>query len=126
MIAVFALCGVIALFSGLYVLEVHLRNKRSTAVIDFRQNLGKAVADGVFTAVTKDPDRPLTEEGFRWACYIALLKYWPGVTPEDAGDWLIEYASEPFGSDGYDWTFAGAQNLAREYVLDFGESESNE
>lgn len=121
MILVFVLCGIAAFFSGLYVVDAHIRNRQKTAINKFQQKFGEAIADGIFKSVTEDPKRPLTEAGFRWACYIALSRYWPDTMPEEASRWLMEYCDVPFGSDGYDWTFVGAQNLAREYVIDFGE-----
>lgn len=68
-----------------------------------------------------DPNQPLTELGFSWALSIALRKHWPQVDGKTAARWLWEYIDVPFGAKGYRWTYAGAQELALQYVQEFGE-----
>lgn len=84
--------------------------------------IGHAVAASVVKAVTNDPDKPLSEIGFRWACAIALKQHWPDLDIRTASYWLTDYIGVPVGTPGYDWTYSAAQDLAREYVGQFGEA----
>ena len=70
----------------------------------------------------REPDRPLTETGFSWALSIALRKHWPELDSKTAARWLRDYVGVPFGASGYRWTYAGAQELALQYVQEFGEA----
>ena len=69
-----------------------------------------------------DPNLPLTETGFSWALSIALRKHWPELDSKTAARWLRDYVGVPFGASGYRWTYAGAQELALQYVQEFGEA----
>lgn len=68
-----------------------------------------------------DPNLPLTETGFSWALSIALQKHWPEIDGKTAARWLWDYVDVPFGAKGYRWTYAGAQEIALQYVQEFGE-----
>lgn len=70
---------------------------------------------------SKEPNLPLTEVGFAWAFHLALKRRWPGIDAKTATHWLHEYLDMPIGTDGYDWTPAAAEDLAREFVSEFGE-----
>lgn len=83
---------------------------------------GKVVAESIVKAVAAEPDRQLSPIGFRWACAIALKKYWPDMDVRTAAYWLTDYVGVPIGTTGYVWTFSAAQDLAREYVEQFGEA----
>lgn len=83
--------------------------------------LADAIALGLIKAVTVDPNRQLTDVGFKLACGIALKKHWPQVTIKDGSQWLLDYVEVPIGSEGYDWSFSAAKDIAREYVSEFGE-----
>lgn len=83
--------------------------------------IGKVVAESIVKAVTAEPNKPLSPIGFRWACAIALKRYWPEMDVRTAADWLMDYICLPVGTAGYDWTYAAAQDLAREYIEQFGE-----
>jgi len=82
-----------------------------------------AVASAVVKSVTGDPDRQLSDVGFKWGCFIAMKQHWPDVTFQQAVDWLLEYIGVKIGTDGYDWSYAAAQCLAKEYVFQFGEGK---
>lgn len=102
------------------------------------QHVEKTVAETIETALSPErlepiivriaakrfaetPDAELTEAGFNLALGIALRKHWPHVSRHQATLWLLDYLGVPFGAAGYIWTPAAADDLARQYVTEFGE-----
>lgn len=69
----------------------------------------------------KDPNHRLSKVGFGWALSMALREHWPGLDNVTAAQTLWEYIDVPYGDPSFVWTFSGAQELAREYVEEFGE-----
>lgn len=98
-----------------------LFRRRAPAAI-LPELFGRVVAESIVKAVTADPNKPLSPIGFRWACAIALKRHWPDLDTRTAAYWLTDYIGVPVGTHGYDWTYAAAQDLAREYVEQFGEA----
>lgn len=94
------------------------------------QTVAKVVDEKLPTLVEKiitekherEPNLPLTEIGFSWALSIALRKHWPNLDGKTASRWLWDYIDVPFGAKGYRWSYAGAQELALQYVQEFGEA----
>lgn len=70
----------------------------------------------------REPNLELTNAGFGWALSIALRKHWPDIDRGTAARWLWEYVGVPHGRKGYEWTYAAAQEIAAQYVSDFGEA----
>lgn len=67
-----------------------------------------------------EPNKPLSAVGFTWAFALEIQRWWPNVPHKTAAEWLREYLDVPFGSDGYIWTAAAAEELAREYISECG------
>jgi hypothetical protein len=95
-----------------------MKDKRSIADM-----VDDAVASAVIKSVTCDPDRQLSDVGFKWACFIAMKRHWPDVTFQQAVDWLLEYIGVKVGTDGYDWSYSAAKRIAKEYAGQFGEGK---
>jgi hypothetical protein len=70
------------------------------------------------------PNEPLSPIGFTWAFVFELERWWKGVPRKEAAKWLREYMDVPIGTEGYIWTAAAAEELAREYASEFGEAVS--
>jgi hypothetical protein len=88
---------------------------------EIRSRLPKMIEQIVAEKLESTPDAPLSHSGFGWALSIALRKHWPDIDGGTAAQWLWGYVGVRFGSKGYVWTYAAAQDLARQYVEDFGE-----
>lgn len=69
----------------------------------------------------KEPDRELSKIGFNWALALAIKKHWPDIPDYEAVRWLREYVGVPHGHPDYVWTARAADELAAEYVAEFGE-----
>lgn len=69
-----------------------------------------------------EPSLSLTPVGFSWAFFLAMKRRWPSVTRGETDIWGQEYLDAPFGADGFEWTPATAEELARAYAQDFGEA----
>lgn len=67
------------------------------------------------------PDKPLSRVGFEWAFYFGIKRYWTNVSRADTTPWLWEYLDTPYGNPEYSWTARDAEDLAKEYVCEFGE-----
>jgi hypothetical protein len=62
--------------------------------------------------------RPLTASAFRMVFVARLREYWPDVDEKMAFALFEDTLPEQFGHPGYDWTKAGAQELADICVSD--------
>ncbi len=92
-----------------------------------RRGIGEAIP-GVVEKVMAErfaewPDKELTEIGFRWAFALRIRHHWPDVALKDASYWLNDYMPSRFGDPEYDWSARAAQELADEYVMEFGEGK---
>jgi hypothetical protein len=63
-------------------------------------------------------NRPLTLPAFRMIFVARVLHHWPDVSPKMAEALFEDYLPEKFGHPGYDWTKAGAIDLADICVSD--------
>lgn len=71
--------------------------------------------------VVSPQDRQLSRSAFNDSLHHALRKYWPDVTRAEAVTWLRGYIDTPHGDDGYDWSRGAAEEIALEYVKEYGE-----
>ncbi len=110
-----------SIFSKFFRSEIERSVKNAIEkVVDSK--LPALVEDVISEKLAKTPDAHLTREGFGWALSIALRKHWPELDGPTAARWLWDYLDVPYGTTGYTWTYAAAQDLAREYAEQFGES----
>lgn len=90
------------------------------------QSLQETVVNVVVNRLAENferkPNQDLTEIGFDWALAFALKRYWPDIDTSTAIRWLREYIGVPYGTVGYTWTAAAANDVAREYAEQFGEA----
>lgn len=70
----------------------------------------------------KQPQAQLTPLGFSWAVTLAFQKRWPNVSHEEANSWMRAYLEVPYGTHGYEWTAAAADEVTAAYISDFGEA----
>lgn len=63
------------------------------------------------------------EADFFAQCARFLQEHWPDLEFDEAEDFMRDYVSHiGFGSSGYDWSRAGAKDLADAYASEFGET----
>ncbi len=67
------------------------------------------------------PDAVLSKPGFEIAFAFALGRHWPGMSADKCRGWLWDYLGVEYGDSDYVWSARAAEELAQEYISDFGE-----
>lgn len=86
-----------------------------------KERLPSLVHEALAERFAKHPDRQLSEVGFRWAWVLRIQQHWPSVEKNEAARWLDDYMPASFGDPEYDWSARASQELADDYVREFGE-----
>lgn len=94
---------------------VHTRIE-SVVTTHLEKRLPSLIEEVLLEKFKENPSKPLSCVGFNWALALSLKEFWPDVSNAEAVAWLNEYTGVPYGTDGHDWSYAGAKDIAREYV----------
>ncbi|PZO78458.1 MAG: hypothetical protein DI629_12230 [Mesorhizobium amorphae] len=89
------------------------------------EEVPRLVREALERVFLKQPNAPLTKDGFAWAIVIEMQKHWPDVPGPTAVRWIMDEIGVPFGAVGHGWSAADAQDLVREYISAYGEEKAN-
>lgn len=93
----------------------------SVVTTHLEKRLPSLIEEVLLEKFKENPSKPLSYVGFNWALALSLKEFWPDVPNAEAVVWLNEYTGIPYGTKGYDWSYAGAKDIARDYVNEVGE-----
>lgn len=96
-------------------------NEREGDVSRVTATLLKSLADALFTVANDITLKGKNE--FEQAFVTRLVSYWPDVETTDAIKWLWDYMGVVFGDSKHEWGKEVAEQLADDYIREFGEQK---
>lgn len=92
-----------------------------TLVKELDRQLPKLVETILREKFKREPHKQLSRIGFTWALVLGFEDVWPEIGRAGATSCANDCLEIPYGTAGYDWSAAGANELVRDYVSAFGE-----
>ncbi|MBO9198241.1 hypothetical protein J5277_29350 [Rhizobium sp. 16-449-1b] len=113
-VLVVLLLAILAAFGHLSI-TWHARFPSAQRITASRRFSANAIAKAIVKSIdsAERENRQLSEIGFDWASVIGRTRYGLDGDNATAIRWLREYIDVPFGTEGYDWTVAVANAVAR-------------